>query len=106
MTIMTIRIDHAKIEALLSDLAERTGRDRDDLLLDAMRREQARLEAERRRDAAGLAADAFARDGKGRHPAALNFGDCFAYALARSLDAALLFEGGDFAQTDLRPAMP
>ena len=42
--------------------------------------------------------------GKGRHPAKLNFGDCFAYALAKSLDAPLLFKGEDFARTDIVPA--
>jgi ribonuclease VapC len=47
------------------------------------------------------AADAFVRFGKGRHPAALNYGDCFAYALARSLEAPLLFKGEDFARTDI-----
>lgn len=46
----------------------------------------------------------FERYGKGRHPAGLNFGDCFAYALAKSLDAPLLFKGGDFAKTDVRVA--
>ncbi|SFL94995.1 type II toxin-antitoxin system VapC family toxin [Methylobacterium pseudosasicola] len=50
---------------------------------------------------AQIAADAFARFGKGRHPAGLNFGDCFAYALARSLNAPLLFKGDDFARTDV-----
>lgn len=50
------------------------------------------------------AADAFARFGKGRHPAGLNFGDCFSYALAQSLGAPLLFKGNDFARTDLIPA--
>jgi ribonuclease VapC len=50
---------------------------------------------------AQIAADAFARYGKGRHPAGLNFGDCFAYALARSLNAPLLFKGDDFARTDV-----
>lgn len=53
---------------------------------------------------AQLAADAFARFGKGRHPAGLNYGDCFAYALAKSLGAPLLFKGNDFARTDLVPA--
>ena len=48
-----------------------------------------------------LARDAFSRFGKGRHPAALNFGDCFAYALARSLAEPLLFKGDDFSRTDL-----
>ncbi|EIZ85267.1 PilT protein domain protein [Methylobacterium sp. GXF4] len=50
---------------------------------------------------AQVAADAFARYGKGRHPAGLNFGDCFAYALARSLNAPLLFKSDDFARTDV-----
>jgi ribonuclease VapC len=50
------------------------------------------------------AADAFARYGKGRHPAGLNFGDCFAYALAASLGAPLLFKGEDFARTDVARA--
>jgi ribonuclease VapC len=49
---------------------------------------------------------AFSRFGRGRHPAGLNFGDCFSYALAKSLGAALLFKGDDFSQTDIIPAMP
>ena len=44
---------------------------------------------------------AFARYGKGRHPAGLNFGDCFAYALATDRGEPLLFTGGDFDQTDV-----
>lgn len=40
--------------------------------------------------------------GKGRHAAGLNFGDCFAYGLARFLDAPLLYKGDDFARTDVR----
>ncbi|WP_347379669.1 type II toxin-antitoxin system VapC family toxin [Methylobacterium sp. Leaf466] len=47
------------------------------------------------------AADAFARYGKGRHPAGLNFGDCFSYALAQALGAPLLFKGNDFSRTDI-----
>ncbi|WP_342359398.1 type II toxin-antitoxin system VapC family toxin [Terrarubrum flagellatum] len=53
---------------------------------------------------ARLAADAFSRFGKGRHPAKLNFGDCFAYALARARGLPLLFKGGDFSQTDIPDA--
>lgn len=53
-------------------------------------------------DHADLARQAFRRFGKGRHPAGLNFGDCFAYALAAALDARLLFTGGDFGRTDMR----
>jgi ribonuclease VapC len=48
-----------------------------------------------------VARDAFSRFGKGRHPAGLNFGDCFAYALAKVLGEPLLFKGDDFARTDV-----
>jgi ribonuclease VapC len=51
------------------------------------------------------AADAFARYGRGRHSASLNFGDCLAYATAAVADDALLFVGDDFRRTDLRAAM-
>lgn len=54
---------------------------------------------------ARLAHAAWRRFGKGRHPAALNLGDCFAYALAKSTGSALLFKGGDFAQTDIASAL-
>ena len=50
---------------------------------------------------ADLAIAAFLCFGKGRHPAGLNFGDCFPYALARQLDAPLLFKGNDFSRTDI-----
>lgn len=49
-----------------------------------------------------IARVAFRTYGKGRHPASLNFGDCFAYALAKAKDEPLLFKGSDFALTDLR----
>lgn len=52
------------------------------------------------------AADAFIRYGKGRHPAALNFGDCMTYATAHLSDHPLLFTGEDFAKTDVEPALP
>jgi ribonuclease VapC len=42
--------------------------------------------------------------GKGRHPAGLNFGDCFSYALARALGEPLLFVGNDFGRTDVEVA--
>jgi ribonuclease VapC len=45
------------------------------------------------------------RFGKGRHKAGLNFGDCFAYALAIERDEKLLFKGDDFAQTDVKRAL-
>jgi ribonuclease VapC len=47
------------------------------------------------------AADAFRRFGRGRHPAGLNFGDCFSYSLARHYRVPLLFVGQDFCRTDL-----
>jgi ribonuclease VapC len=50
---------------------------------------------------ARAAREAFRRFGKGRHPAGLNFGDCFSYALARMLGEPLLFKGTDFSQKDL-----
>ena len=48
-----------------------------------------------------LARAAFGAFGRGRHPAALNFGDCFVYALARARGEPLLFKGQDFGRTDL-----
>ena len=53
---------------------------------------------------ADLAFDGFRSFGKGRHPAALNFGDLFAYALARAMDEPLLFKGDDFNRTDVKAA--
>lgn len=50
---------------------------------------------------AGIARSAYHQFGKGRHPSALNFGDCFSYALARALGEPILFVGSDFAQTDI-----
>jgi ribonuclease VapC len=47
-------------------------------------------------------AQAHARWGKGIHPASLNFGDCFAYALAKEQDCPLLYVGKDFARTDVQ----
>lgn len=54
---------------------------------------------------ASIAANAFLRFGKGRHPAKLNLGDCFSYALAKSLNASLLYKGEDFGRTDIVPAV-
>ena len=55
-------------------------------------------------EAADLAIDAYARFGKGRHPAAPNFGDCFAYACARHYGVPLLYKGDNFALTDVERA--
>ncbi len=54
----------------------------------------------------GVARRAFSRFGKGRHPAGLNYGDCFAYALATVLGQPLLYKGDDFTQTDVAAAVP
>ena len=56
---------------------------------------------------ARIARDAYRDFGKGSgHPAKLNFGDCFAYALAKTSGEPLLFKGKDFAQTDIASALP
>lgn len=49
-----------------------------------------------------VAREAFLRFGRGRHPAALNFGDCLSYAVAKLADEPLLFVGDDFRRTDVR----
>ncbi|HTT81788.1 MAG TPA: type II toxin-antitoxin system VapC family toxin [Stellaceae bacterium] len=57
-------------------------------------------------DQARIARQAYRDYGRGRgHPARLNFGDCFAYALARATGEPLLFKGDDFAHTDIAPAL-
>jgi ribonuclease VapC len=56
-------------------------------------------------DHAAVARQAFLRYGKGRHPAALNFGDCIAYAVARLEAMPLLFKGDDFRLTDIEAAV-
>ena len=56
-------------------------------------------------DQGQVARQAFRQFGKGRHPAGLNFGDCFSYALAKSLAQPLLYKGVDFSLTDIQPAV-
>jgi ribonuclease VapC len=51
------------------------------------------------------ASEAYAQFGRGRHPAGLNMGDCFAYACARTNGARLLFKGESFVRADIEPAM-
>lgn len=57
------------------------------------------------RETAAHARSAYATFGKGNHPARLNFGDCFAYALAKQSGEPLLFKGDDFSQTDVVSAV-
>lgn len=54
---------------------------------------------------ADIAFQGFLRYGKGQHPAGLNFGDCFSYALAKAYDEPLLFKGDDFPRTDIAAAI-
>jgi ribonuclease VapC len=75
------------------------GRDIDDLIEDVGIRIIPVDQAQAR-----IAREAFRRFGKGRHRAKLNFGDCFVYALAKALDAPLLFKGNDFVLTDVKHA--
>jgi ribonuclease VapC len=53
-----------------------------------------------------LARQGYSDFGKGRHPAGLNFGDCFSYALSKATGEPLLFKGDDFRKTDVVPALP
>ena len=71
-----------------------------DLFLERAAIEIVDLDVEQAREARR----AFSRFGKGRHPAGLNFGDCFAYALAATLGEPLLFKGDDFSKTDVIPS--
>lgn len=70
-----------------------------DLLLDRAGIELVDVDVEQGK----LARQAYSRFGKGRHPAGLNFGDCFSYALAKAHGERLLFKGNDFYATDLTP---
>lgn len=71
------------------------------VLLDRLGVEVAPVDA----DQAQAALSAWRRFGKGRHPAGLNLGDCFAYALAKVSASPLLFTGQDFRQTDIASAL-
>ncbi len=84
-------IGNATLSRSFDDLVETAG-----LIIEPVTEAQARL-----------ARQAYARFGKGRgHPARLNFGDCFAYALAKERGEPLLFKGNDFALTEVVGALP
>jgi len=72
-----------------------------DILIDAFDIEVAEVT----REQAVVARGAYRLYGKGRHPAGLNFGDCFAYALAKARSQPLLYKGRDFVKTDLPAAI-
>ena len=78
------------------------GTQRLDMLLESARIEVMAVDPAQAR----IARRAFVDFGKGRHPAGLNYGDCFAYALARQLGEPLLCKGGDFARTDIDLVLP
>jgi ribonuclease VapC len=84
-------------------LTARLGHDARPMLFTFLRRVEAEVIAfnEEHLDAA---ATAFIRFGRGRHPAALNFGDCMSYAVASVAGMALLFTGEDFGRTDIAQA--
>lgn len=79
-----------------SELGEAGGRELDLLLLKATI-EAIPFNAEQ----LAIAREAWRRYGKGRHPAGLNYGDCFSYALSQATGEPLLFKGRDFSQTDV-----
>ena len=85
---MALNIRNAETERLLDTLVGLTGENKTDA------------------DQAKIARDAYSRYGKGRHPAAVNLGDCFSYALARALGEPLIFKGDDFSRTDVGTAVP
>ncbi len=89
-------VAEALIVARLRDLGPEMAR-----LIDVMGFEVIRVIA----DSARRIGAAYARWGKGVHPAGLNFGDCFAYDVARHLGCPLLFVGDDFARTDVLSAL-
>lgn len=73
-----------------------------DLFVDRAGMELVPVDVEQARVARG----AFSRFGKGRHRAALNYGDCFSYALAQVMGEPLLYKGEDFSGTDIRSVLP
>lgn len=98
------RISAANVLETLMVLDGRTGADNRPELLSMVERLGLCIEPVTTRQI-WIAHEAFRRFGKGFHAARLNFGDCFAYALARELDMPLLFKGDDFPLTDIRPAI-
>ncbi len=89
-----------ELEVVLSRRRDRSLRPRLDALLNLFPIDIASVTAEQ----AEMGAVAYRTYGKGNHPARLNFGDCFAYALAKSTGHPLLFKGDDFIHTDITPA--
>jgi ribonuclease VapC len=91
------------VEAAIRADKDRNG-SRGELLDELMQRFDVRI-ASITPEQAAMAREAYRRYGKGRHPARLNLGDCFAYALAKARGEPLLFKGEDFAKTDVEAAI-
>ena len=85
-------------------LAGRAGSAQADIMINAMLTSNI-LRIDFNQDHLREAIVAFDHYGKGRHPAALNFGDCMAYAVAKVAGCPLLYKGADFASTDIRSAL-
>ncbi|MBL8383563.1 MAG: type II toxin-antitoxin system VapC family toxin [Burkholderiales bacterium] len=89
----------------LAVVVEAQAKDRGSRQLDAFMRRAGIVIEPVTEEQAHLARQAYSDFGKGRHPAGLNFGDCFSYALAKASGESLLFKGGDFARTDIPSAL-
>jgi ribonuclease VapC len=89
-----------------SILAESRSGDKGIRLLDSFLQESRAIIEPVTEEQALLARQGYSDFGKGRHPAGLNFGDCFSYALAKATGEPLLFKGEDFRKTDVIPAVP
>jgi ribonuclease VapC len=100
--------DACKISAAtfveVAAVVEAHAKDRGSRQLDAFLRRAGFVIEPVTEEQAHLARQAYSDFGKGRHPAGLNFGDCFAYALARERGATLRFVGDDFSRTDVKSA--
>lgn len=102
---LAVRISAASVAEILIVMSRRTGVDHRGRLETLLAELQADIEPVTA-DQAWVAAEAYRRFGKGNHPARLNYGDCFAYALAKTLNMPLLFKGDDFRKTDVTAAVP
>lgn len=103
---MSLNIKNPQVERLAGSLARAVGTNKTQAILLALREKMETLKFKKsakriQADLLEIASRAFIRYDKGRHPAALNFGDCCVYALARFFEKPLLFKGADFAQTDI-----
>jgi len=89
-----------------SILAESRSGDKGIRLLDTFLQESQAIIEPVTVEQALLARQGYSDFGEGRHPAGLNFGDCFSYALAKASGEPLLFKGDDFRKTDIIAALP